>query len=190
VSKRKNAPSQQRVPYDRLRCLNPALDIDFDRSDSMPLIITSSWSQPAELIDLANTLRQRNKLHEVESYEEALAWVRCGIGVAAATEVFSLRKLVTVFALQTSSGNPYARWIGACYNFKLGLSDEACRILAFVSAYVQSFSDELRNGVTPAFNDAKYQDFCQTFASNEQDWRKDFPEDPQAAEQRKRIIAD
>jgi DNA-binding transcriptional LysR family regulator len=125
----------------------------------MPLIVVNSWKQPQMLHDFVLTLPV-DRLLQVPSYEEALALVRMGVGVAPAPEVFSRRALVTAYKLRPE--NEFERWIGAYFHPPEKLLPNHVRgLIDSVQDYLTFCGDDIRKGDSPAFQDPKYEEFCQ-----------------------------
>jgi len=163
--------------YMKLRSVS--LDrLDLDRSNSK-LIIVPSWGQPPVVTALASVLPPA-RVTEVSWYDDALALVRMGQGVAVAAEIFSKRKRITAFRLTPESD--FRRPIGIYYNRREGLTSEACRVVTFIHEYFGRFHEQIRAGTPPAIDDplGEFTAFCDSFASRmERDWltvtRLDYP---------------
>ena len=95
-------------------------------------------------------------------YEQALALVRMGQGVAVATEVFSRRARITAFRL--TPPKDFVRWIGAYFHPPENqLPTHVRRLIRIVERYLKKCEPEIRLGEPPAFDDDRYTKFCNDF---------------------------
>src|SRR5262249_37277929 len=105
----------------------------------------------------------------VKTYDEALALVRMGIGVAPAPEVFARRRLVTAFRIEPKE--KYTRWIGIYHSARAEPRPEVKRLMAFVRGYFRNFEEELRLSKPVGLGHPGYTRLCEDFAKREpQHW--------------------
>ena len=149
-------PKPESPQYKDLRAID-LRDIDFGKTQ---LIVVSSWHQPDALQRLIDEIRQRVEVREASSYNEALALVRMGQGVAVALEFFRTEENTTAFRL--TQQDDYERWLGVYYNTRHGLKPEPYRAVRLVEAYLNSFKLKILEGKPPTFGDGDYMDWCMT----------------------------
>ena len=144
--------------YSRLKTINPAA-IDFT---DIPLIVVPSHAQPEALKSIIEEARKVTDVRETQSYDEALALVRAGQGVAFASQVFCARRYVNAFSLEPEDA--YQRSVGAYWNSENEMREETFLLLRFVCAYLHAFKEQLHaTGESPAFGDEEFELFCNAY---------------------------
>ena len=131
------------------------------------LFYIHSWDQPPAISDLI-TKFPPERVTRLNWYDDALAFVRMGQGIAIAPEAFARRRRVTAFRL--SPENDFVRQIGAYYSREKphGLDPDVCHVLEFIRQYMTKFELNIRQGRPPGL-DAEYATFCKGFDHN-QNW--------------------
>ena len=154
--------SRKEIPaYHRLKPINLE-NVEFK---NLPLIVVPSWHQPKALADLARRLPSVRVLR-VPWYDEALALVRMGMGMAVTSEVFSKRARVTAFRLEPKE--EFERWIGAYFHPPEDrLPPHVQHLLRVIEAYLSFCRVEIRDGDPPAFGNQKYIEFCNSLAKKQ-----------------------
>lgn len=144
--------------YERLR------PIDLDKIDfvNTRLIVVDSWQQP-EFFEAFIRKLPPDRVIRAGWYDEALAMVRMGEGIAVAAEVFSRRVRVNVFSL--SPEEEFQRWIGAYFHPpEERLPNHTKFLINVIRTYLNRFDKEIHGGDPPAFGDEKYEKFCDEVA--------------------------
>jgi DNA-binding transcriptional LysR family regulator len=122
------------------------------------LIVVPSWHQPQALDALARHF-SNGQVTQVPWYEEALALVRMGEGVAVMPEVFLRSARITAFRLIPEK--QFERWIGAYFHPPEKRLPEHIRwSIKLIEKYLESFEQDIRRGDAPAFGHPKYNEFC------------------------------
>ena len=171
---KENNPDLNKI-LDELTPLDPD-QIDFRGT---VLIVSPTWDPPPGIAKLEKRAEAAGAtILYVNSYEEAAARVRCNLGLAVLPQVFSTRQMLAAFRLEPSAA--FLRWIGAYYSTRYPMSEEAYKVLAFISSYMDKFRGALRAGHPVGLHDldSEYPQWSSNFRV-EGDWResanRDYP---------------
>ncbi len=135
-------PADPRGPLPRI-----ALD-DIDFSKTKLIVASSWWRQPKSLTRCIGRLVPTGAVQQIFWFQEALALVRMGLGVAVVSGVYKHETHVNAFAL--SPADEFRKWIGVYYNAQRALSRPACRVATFIGEFLKAHAHVIRSGNPPS----------------------------------------
>ena len=145
--------------YDDLREID-LRTIDFAHTR---LIVVDSWDQPPGLNRFLHEDKPRLPPHRVlhvPRYEQALALVRMGQGVAVATEVFS--RPTPHHRVPPDPAERLRAVDRRIYQPpEKQLPDQVRHLIRIVRSYLKDLEREIRLGEPPAYDDEQYAQFCE-----------------------------